>query len=61
MSGVTIDPANTLLVRDEIQEARGAFTSLKYFQENAPQYHIVSAGSLLGVALGNQASFPWVK
>lgn len=57
-TGLTIEPANTLLILDEIQEAPGALTSLKYFQENAPEYHVISAGSLLGVALGNQASFP---
>src|SRR5690606_34122326 len=41
-----------------IQEAPGALTSLKYFYENAPEYHIISAGSLLGVALNRQTSFP---
>ncbi|NML19345.1 ATP-binding protein [Pseudoflavitalea sp. G-6-1-2] len=53
-----IDPANTLLIFDEIQEASGALTSLKYFHENAPEFNIVSAGSLLGVALNQQTSFP---
>lgn len=43
---------------DEVQEATGALTSLKYFYENAPQYHIIAAGSLLGVALSSQTSFP---
>lgn len=57
-TGVTIEPDNTLIILDEIQEAKGALTSLKYFQENAPGYHIVSGGSLLGVALGNHTSFP---
>lgn len=57
-TGVTIEPDNTLIILDEIQEAKGALTSLKYFQENAPEYHIVSAGSLLGVALSNHTSFP---
>ncbi len=57
-TGVVIEPENTLIVLDEIQEAPGALTSLKYFQETAPDYHIVSAGSLLGVALGGQNSFP---
>lgn len=57
-TGVTIDAGNTLIILDEIQEAPGALTSLKYFQENAPQYHIISAGSLLGVALNRHTSFP---
>lgn len=57
-TGIIINPENTLIVLDEIQEAQGALTSLKYFQENAPQYHIISAGSLLGVALNRQTSFP---
>src|SRR6266568_199439 len=48
---VTIEADNTLIIFDEIQEAPGALTSLKYFQENAPEYHVISAGSLLGVAL----------
>jgi len=55
---VTIEPDNTLIILDEIQEANGALTSLKYFQENAPEYHIVSGGSILGVALNNHTSFP---
>lgn len=57
-SGKTIDAKNTLIILDEIQEAPGALTSLKYFYENAPEYHIISAGSLLGVALTKQTSFP---
>ena len=57
-SGITIQPENTLIIFDEIQEAEGALTSLKYFQENAPQYHVISAGSLLGVALNKHTSFP---
>ncbi len=57
-TGVTIEPDNTLIILDEIQEANGALTSLKYFHENAPEYHIVSGGSLLGVALHNHTSFP---
>ncbi|HTE23801.1 ATP-binding protein [Flavitalea sp.] len=57
-TGITIVPATTLLIFDEIQEAPGAISSLKYFQENAPDYHIVTAGSLLGVALNNHQSFP---
>jgi hypothetical protein len=57
-TGIRITPTQTLIILDEIQEAKGALTSLKYFQENAPEYHIISAGSLLGVALGSNASFP---
>lgn len=57
-SGHQISPENTLIILDEIQEAEGAITSLKYFCENAPQYHIIAAGSLLGVALHNHTSFP---
>lgn len=57
-TGITIDPASTLIVLDEIQEAPGALASLKYFYENAPEYHVISAGSLLGVALNRHSSFP---
>jgi len=57
-TGITINSENTLIVFDEIQEAEGAVTSLKYFCENAPQYHIIAAGSLLGVALHQHTSFP---
>jgi len=57
-TGLTIKSDNTLIIFDEIQEAPGALTSLKYFFENAPEYHILSAGSLLGVALNRQTSFP---
>ncbi len=57
-SGTKIDPATTLLIFDEIQEVPRALTSLKYFNENAPEYQIVCAGSLLGVALHPGTSFP---
>jgi hypothetical protein len=57
-TGTTIDTQDTLIIFDEIQEAPGALTSLKYFHENAPEFHIISAGSLLGVALQGQTSFP---
>lgn len=53
-----IDPNNTLLIFDEVQEIPAALSSLKYFYENAPQYHIVCAGSLLGIALHEGTSFP---
>lgn len=57
-TGIQVNPENTLIVFDEIQEAEGAITSLKYFCENAPQYHIIAAGSLLGVAMHKRTSFP---
>jgi len=57
-AGVTIDAENTLIIFDEVQEVPNALTSLKYFCENAPQYHVVAAGSLLGVALHPGTSFP---
>lgn len=57
-SGKKINPTNTLLIFDEIQEVPQALTSLKYFNENAPEYQIVCAGSLLGVALHQGTSFP---
>jgi len=57
-TGVLIKPQNTLLIIDEIQESPAAITALKYFQENAPEYHVVCAGSLLGVALNRNTSFP---
>lgn len=57
-AGRKIDPGNTLLIFDEVQEVPRALTSLKYFYENAPQYHIVCAGSLLGIALHEGTSFP---
>ena len=53
-----IEAENTLLIFDEIQEVPRALTSLKYFHEDAPQYAIVAAGSLLGVALHSGTSFP---
>lgn len=56
--GRTINPGSTLIFFDEIQECGRAITSLKYFCENAPEYHIVCAGSLLGIALNKQPSFP---
>ncbi|MDR1978702.1 MAG: ATP-binding protein [Synergistaceae bacterium] len=57
-AGHKIDPVDTLLVFDEVQEVPKALTSLKYFNENAPQYQILCAGSLLGVALHRGTSFP---
>ncbi|WEK37019.1 MAG: ATP-binding protein [Candidatus Pseudobacter hemicellulosilyticus] len=57
-TGETVAPGKTLLILDEIQEAPAALTSLKYFYENAPEYHVIAAGSLLGVALNANTSFP---
>ena len=57
-AGRKINPDNTLLIFDEVQEVPRALSSLKYFYENAPQYHIVCAGSLLGIALHQGTSFP---
>jgi predicted AAA+ superfamily ATPase len=53
-----ITPENTLLIFDEIQEVEQGLTALKYFYEQAPQYYIVSAGSLLGISLQKEHSFP---
>lgn len=58
-SGENIFPGDTLIIFDEIQACERALTSLKYFQEKAPEYHIIAAGSLLGVALRREKySFP---
>lgn len=56
--GKTISPQNTLIVFDEIQECNEALNALKYFCEDAPEYHVACAGSLLGVAMSRGASFP---
>jgi len=56
--GKALKPFETLIFFDEIQECSNAVTSLKYFFEDAPEYHIVSAGSLRGVALKKGTSFP---
>jgi len=53
-----IDAANTLIVFDEIQSAQKGITSLKYFCENAPEYHVIASDSLLGMNLHNKVSFP---
>ncbi len=57
-AGHKINPADTLIIFDEVQEVPKALSSLKYFYENAPEYHIVCAGSLLGIALHEGTSFP---
>lgn len=57
--GEKIVPGKTLIFFDEIQANERALTSLKYFYENAPEYHIIAAGSLLGIAINReQYSFP---
>lgn len=59
MTGKPVSPTSTLIIMDEVQECNDALNSLKYFCEEAPQYAVVCAGSLLGVALNRQgASFP---
>lgn len=57
-SSCPILPEDTLIIFDEIQECPDALNSLKYFCEDAPQYHIMAAGSLLGVAIHHQKGFP---
>lgn len=54
----TIVPGETLIVLDEIQEASQGITALKYFCEDAPEYHIIAAGSLLGVSLHSGTGYP---
>ena len=56
--GFKINPEKTLIIFDEVQEIPRALKSLKYFQEYAPQYHIIAAGSFLGIALHEGTSFP---
>ena len=56
--GIKIDAGDTLLIFDEIQEIPRALTALKYFCEDAPEYHVAASGSLLGVALSEGTSFP---
>ena len=58
IKGVDISEGDTLLVLDKIQACPDAITSLKYFCEDAPGYHVTAAGSLLGVALARKSSFP---
>jgi len=57
-SGIEAKPHTTLIILDEIQEANRGLTSLKYFSENAPEYHVIAAGSLLGITLHKHVSFP---
>lgn len=57
-TGVTITPGDTLIILDEIQDAPRVLESLKYFCEDAPEYHVLAAGSLLGVAIHQGVSYP---
>ncbi len=56
-TGIVIDE-ETLIIFDELQEAPRGLTALKYFYEKAPQYHVMAAGSLLGIAMHENVSFP---
>jgi uncharacterized protein len=57
-TGISIDSQTTLILLDEIQEAEKGLTALKYFNENAPEYFVIAAGSLLGVSLQKNNTFP---
>lgn len=58
VSGENIAPEKTLIIFDEVQDCPKVINSMKYFCENAPQYHIACAGSLLGITLAKHSSFP---
>ena len=58
LSGVDITPGDTLIILDEVQDIPEAIESLKYFYENIPEYHIAVAGSLLGITMHSEVSFP---
>ena len=58
ISGEKIEPSKTLIIFDEVQDCPEIINSLKYFYENAPEYHIACAGSLLGITLARPSSFP---
>lgn len=57
-SGQQIVPEKTLIIFDEVQDCPKVINAMKYFCENAPQYHVACAGSLLGIALAKPSSFP---
>lgn len=57
-TGQPIEPGSTLLVLDEVQKAPRALTSLKYFLQDAPEYHVAAAGSYLGIASHAGTSYP---
>lgn len=58
ITSTKIEPDKTLIIFDELQEVPRGLHSLKYFQENAPEYHVIAAGSLLGITIGKGESFP---
>ncbi|MDD2426199.1 MAG: ATP-binding protein [Bacteroidales bacterium] len=58
VTGIIPKPGETLIVFDEIQSVKRGLLSLKYFYEDAPEYHIVAAGSLLGLSIHKDDSFP---
>jgi len=58
ITNVHVEPGETLIILDEIQELEYGLASLKYFCEDAPEYHVAVAGSLLGIALHKSSSFP---
>lgn len=58
VSGQKIEAENTLIIFDEVQDCPQVINAMKYFCENAPQYHVTCAGSLLGIALAKPSSFP---
>ena len=57
-TGISITPNDTLIILDEIQDSPKVLESLKYFCEEAPEYHVIAAGSLLGVAIHEGVSYP---
>ncbi|MDR1018583.1 MAG: ATP-binding protein [Lachnospiraceae bacterium] len=57
-SGQKIIPEKTFIIFDEVQGCPEVINSMKYFYENAPEYHVACAGSLLGIALAKSSSFP---
>lgn len=57
-SQLKLNPDDTIIIFDEIQVAENGITSLKYFYENAPEYHLIAAGSMLGIAHHKGSSFP---
>ena len=58
LSSVDITPGDTLIILDEVQDIPEAIESLKYFNENIPEYHIAVAGSLLGISMHSGVSYP---
>lgn len=58
ISGVDITPGDTLIILDEVQDVPEALEALKYFCEDAPEFHIAVAGSLLGISLHSNVSYP---